>query len=107
MKYSVLLLETAENDLYEIHYHLEMHDSAERADTLLDGIEQVIAGLTEMPERGHFPPELERIGMREYREVHFKPYRIVYAIAGTEVRIHCVLDGRRDMVTLLQHRLLR
>ncbi len=31
-----------------------------------------------MSERGHFPPELEGLGLADIRETHFKPYRIVY-----------------------------
>jgi len=50
---------------------------------------------------------LDKMGIREFREIHFKPYRIVYSIHENEVFVHCVLDGRRDMQTLLQQRLLR
>lgn len=53
------------------------------------------------------PPELDRIGVTTYREVHFQPYRIIYEFSGPEVFIHGVLDGRRDMQSLLQRRLLR
>ena len=60
-----------------------------------------------MPERGHIPPELERIGVFGFREIHFKPYRIVYEIERKGVFIHCVLDGRRDLQELLESRLLR
>ena len=107
MKFVVTLAETAEFDLYDIHTYMELHDSAERANSLLDGISQAILSLAQMPERGHSPPELEKIGAREFRVIHFKPYRIVYSIQGHEVIVHCVLDGRRDMQTLLQQRLLR
>jgi toxin ParE1/3/4 len=103
----VTIVEAAELDLYEIHLYVDSSDSPERADALLDGLERSIASLAENPERGHFPPELERIGIREYREIHFKPYRIVYAIHDATVIIHCILDGRRDMQSLLKHRLLR
>ena len=74
---------------------------------LVDGVEQAIASLTEMPQRGHIPPELDKTGNREFREIHFKPFQIIYSIRENEVIIHCVLDGRRDMQTLLQQRLLR
>lgn len=107
MKYRVMLVNAAELDLDEIHHYVESHDSPERADELLDGMERTILALAKIPERGHFPPELERIGVREYREVHFKPYRILYAIVGDAVIVHSVLDGRRDMQTLLMQRLLR
>jgi len=107
MNYAVQLLEAAEWDLLDIHSYFEQSDSPESADRLLDGIELVISELETMPERGHFPPELERIGIRNYREIHFKPYRIIYAIEGDAVLVYGVLDGRRDMQTLLQHRMLR
>lgn len=107
MKYNVLLLETAELDLLDIHQYLEKNDSPESADKLLDGLERFIATLDTMPERGHYPPELERIGIRHYREIHFKPYRIIYAVDGDTVIVYAVLDGRRDMQTLLQQRILR
>jgi toxin ParE1/3/4 len=50
---------------------------------------------------------LERLGVLEYREVFFKPYRIIYEVAGASVFVHCVLDGRRDLRDILQQRLLR
>ena len=107
MKRRITLVETAERDLFEILLYVESNDSPERADALLDGLERAVATLAEMPERGHVPPELERIGIREYREIHYKPYRILYAIDGDAVIVHCILDGRRDMQSLLEHRLLR
>ncbi len=107
MTYRVLLVEMAAGDLYDIHRYIEGNDSPEQADKLLSQLEQVVVSLADMPERGHFPPELERIGIREYREVHCKPYRIVYAIMGDQVIVHTVLDGRRDIQTLLQQRVLR
>jgi toxin ParE1/3/4 len=107
MKHQVVLLHAAEVDLAEIHLYVELNDSAARADTLLDGLEKAILALAEMPQRGHSPPELERIGIDEYREIHFKPYRVIYAIHGDRVIVHCILDGRRDMQAILQQRLLR
>ena len=40
-----------------------------------------------MPDRGHLPLELERIGILEFREVFYKPYRIIYQIIGNNVPI--------------------
>lgn len=107
MKFRIVVIAAAKFDLREIFRYVELNDSFERADMLVDGVERAIAALTEMPQRGHYPPELDRIGNRDFREIHFKPYRIIYSIQENEVIIHCVLDGRRDMQTLLQQRLLR
>lgn len=107
MKYSVHLVEDAERDLFEIYRYVAVNDSREKADRLLDNLERTILKLETMPERGHVPPELERIGLSEYREIFFKPYRIIYKVAATKVIVFCVLDGRRDLQDLLQERLLR
>lgn len=107
MKYRVILTLAAKSDLRELFRYVEQHDSAEHADALVSGIEQAITALKTLPERGHCPPELQRLGNRDYHEIHFKPYRIIYAIRTGEVIVNGVLDGRRDIQTLLQQRLLR
>jgi len=45
--------------------------------------------------------------MSEFREAHYKPYRVIYRIVDTQVIVYCVVDGRRDMQSFLQRRLLR
>ena len=62
--------------------------------------------LSESPERGAYPKELVLLGIREYREVFFKPYRIIYRILDKNVYVLLIVDGRRDMQLLLQRRLL-
>ncbi|MBD3242441.1 MAG: type II toxin-antitoxin system RelE/ParE family toxin [Chitinivibrionales bacterium] len=61
----------------------------------------------EMPECGHIPPERERLAVREYREIHCKPYRTIHLIAGNRIFVPYVLDGRRELRELLERRLLR
>ena len=58
------------------------------------------------PERGAYPKELVLLGIREYREVFFKPYRIIYRILDKNVYVLLIVDGRRDLQLLLQRRLL-
>jgi toxin ParE1/3/4 len=72
-----------------------------------DASTQPCVRLKKFPERGHRPPELERIGVYQYRKVHFKPYRILYEISESRVIIHCVLDGRRSLQEMLERRLFR
>lgn len=107
MKFTVYLVEDAEKDLVDLYRYVAQNDSAEKADRLLDNLEQTILKLETMPGRGHFPPELERIGVREYREIFYKPYRIIYQVKKSEVFVHCVLEGRRDLQDILQSRVLR
>ena len=106
-RFEVFLLENAQKDIDEIYRSVKRHDSAERAEGLSQNIEQVILSLHISPLREHYPPELERLDVLEYREVFFKPYRIIYEVVSASVFIHCVLDGRRDLRDILQQRLLR
>lgn len=107
MKYKVYLVIDAESDLWDIYYYVARHDSVENAGRLLGNLERTIAKLETMPLRGHFPPELKRVSVLEFREIFFKPYRIIYQTIESSVYVHCVLDGRRDLQDLLQERLLR
>jgi len=47
------------------------------------------------------------LGIAEFREVHYKPYRVIDRIFSARVVVYCVLDGTRDMQSLLQRRLTR
>ena len=107
MKYSVRIIADAEEDLFSIYRYVAFHDSSDKAEALLSKLEDVCLSLGEFPHRGHVPCELERVGIKTYREVHFKPYRIIYQVVKKDVFIHCVLDGRRDLMDLLRERLLR
>ena len=80
------------------------HDSPTRADYVLDQIESAFQSLSEHPQRGSYPGELLDIGSREYREVFFKPYRIIYRVIEETVYVLVIADGRRDMQLLLQRR---
>ena len=106
-RFEVFLLAEAEKDLDEIYRYVKHHDSPEKAERLFQNLEQAMLSLETSPLRGHYPPELERLGVLEYREVFFKPYRVIFEVAGGAVFIHCVLDGRRDLRDILQLRLLR
>jgi toxin ParE1/3/4 len=94
-------------DLFDICRFIATHDSVERADHVLNELETLRLNLAESPSRGHAPSELDRIGVTNYREIHFKPYRVIYEVTGVNIFVHCILDGRRDMPTLLERRLLR
>ena len=107
MPVEVLLTEDAARDLEEICDYIDRHDSPARAEYVLERIESTFQGLSEHPRRGNHPRELLDIGIRDYREVFFKPYRIIYRVTEDTVHVLVVADGRRDMQTLLQRRLLQ
>ena len=106
MAFAVLLTNDAARDLDEIYNYIALHDSPRKADYVLERIEKVFSSLSEFPERGTYPKELLALGIREYREIFFKPYRIVYRVMENIVYVLLIVDGRRDMQFLLQRRLL-
>ena len=106
MASEVLLTADAEKDLEELYEYLARHDSPAKADHVLEKIADTFSGLPNLSHRGAYPKELLALGIREYREVFFKPYRIVYRVIGETVYVLLIADGRRDMQTLLQRRLL-
>jgi toxin ParE1/3/4 len=73
---------------------------------VLAKIEKTFNSLSESQERGAYPKELLALGIRDYREIFFKPYRVIYRVMGDIVYVFLIVDGRRDMQALLQRRLL-
>ncbi len=106
MPFAVLLTRDSERDLNELYDYIAVHDSPRKADCVLERIEKTLSMLSEFPERGIYPEELLKLGIREYREIFFKPYRIIYRVMDKKVYVLLIADGRRDMQTLLQRRLL-
>ena len=107
MSFQIFLTEDAACDLEDLYDYIEWHDVPGRADYVLDQIEKALSNLSENPERGAYPKELLAIGLREYREIFFKPYRIIFRVVDENVYVMVIADGRRDMQTLLQRRLLQ
>jgi len=107
MTFRIFLTDDASRDLEELYDYVASHDAPEKADYLPEQIEKAFSTLPDNPERGAYPKELLAIGLREYREIFFKPYRIIYRVMAETVHVMVIADGRRDMQTLLQRRFLQ
>jgi toxin ParE1/3/4 len=106
MRFEVVLTQDAERDLDDLHSYIATHDSLENADRVLDRLLEVAESLATNPERGSVPKELRSLGMKDYRQSFFKPYRVIYRILDRQVVVYLIADGRRDMQSLLARRLL-
>jgi len=106
MAYRVPLTADAERDLELIAEHIAEHDLPEKALYVLERIQSVIDELADSPQRGSIPQELLNVGVRDYREVFFKPFRIIYRATESDVYVYVIADGRRNLQTLLSRRLL-
>ncbi len=106
MSYVVRWSADAEHDLEAIADYIAEHDSLARAHYVIDKILDAAGSLTTLPDKGNYPKELEAFGNREFRQLFFKPYRLIYQVAGKHVTVMLVADGWRDMLALLAKRLL-
>ena len=107
MSYQVFLTDDAARDLEDLHSYIASNDTPDKADYVLNKIADVFSSLSENPKRGAFPKELLTLGLREYREIYFKPYRVIYRVDALKVYVMVIADGRRDMQTILQRRLFQ
>lgn len=105
-RHAVLLTRGAENDLEGLHRHLAEFGDTASADRLLDQLMSIVQSLEQSPERGSYPKELLALGIKAYRQVLFKPWRLIYRVEGGAVYVVLVVDGRRDLQSVLAERLL-
>ena len=104
--FEVRLTAGAEQDLESLHDYIAEFDCLANADRVLDQLTDVVQSLSRFPERGSYPRELVSLGIKEYRQTSFKPYRVIYRVLGNQVVIYLIVDGRRDMQAVLARRLL-
>ena len=105
-RYQVAWTEGAVRDLEEITTWIAQ-DSPPAARRLLQRLRERAATLTSTPLRGRVVPELSKHGVRGFRELVVRPYRLMYRVEGKRVYVLCVLDARRDLEDVLLERLVR
>ena len=105
-RFEIVLTADAERDLEELFDYIARHDSPAAAAHVLDRLEKTTQSLRSFPNRGTYPAELLDLGIREYRQTFFKPYRVDYRVIGEQVVIYLIADGRRNLQSLLARRLL-
>ena len=105
-RHIVLLTRGAENDLEALQRYLAEFDSPASADRMLDRLMTVVHSLELAPDRGSHPKELLALGIKAYRQVLFKPWRLIYRAEGVAVYVVLIVDGRRDLQSVLAERLL-
>ncbi len=105
-RFRVQWAEAAVCDLEELVAFIAL-DSELDAERGLRRIEGRAASLESSPGRGRVVPELARFGMRTWRELVVRPYRLVYRIEGDTVTVLAIFDARRDLEDVLLDRLLR
>jgi toxin ParE1/3/4 len=78
------------------------------AKRLLKNFKTKARSLENSPERGRVVAELAEFGIRAWRELLIRPYRLIYRVRDKNtVLVAAFLDGRRDLRDVLLERLTR
>ena len=102
----VLWTETAQADLEHVVSFIAEDDIAS-ALAVAERVQRRYETQGQHPERGRVVPELRAMGTPTHRELIEGPWRIVYRYDERGVSVVSVLDGRRDLSSLLLERLVR
>jgi toxin ParE1/3/4 len=106
MNRPVILSELALFDLLSINDYFLIEVDDKTAAKVINRLEAAVNSLAEFTARGSIPKELLALGITQYRQIIVKPYRIIYEQLPEVVIVHAILDGRRDIETLLSQRLV-
>lgn len=104
--FEVRIAKGAESDLEALYNYIAVNRSNAEADALLNGVLEKIVTLEEFPLRGPVCPELDRLGIADFRQIYHGPYRLIYRVNDKIVYIMVIADSRRDIKALLERRLL-
>lgn len=107
MSIKVVILESAEYDLKELRSYIVKNFSLTTWQNTYDKIKEVIRNLKTFPYTGSIPEEIEKLNLIQYRQVISGMNRIIYEVRQDTLYIHIIVDGRRDLTSLLTRRLLR
>lgn len=105
-RHRVVWARAASEDLADLVAYIAA-DSPINARRLLQRLKEKSSALDVAPERGRIVPELGKFGIRAFREIIVRPYRLVYRLAEGRVYVVAVFDGRRDLEDILLERLVR
>jgi toxin ParE1/3/4 len=104
--FAVVVTDAAARDLADIAAYFKKHASVAVARKIVGELRQLAGSLRHFPARRSVPPELDSLGVRTFRQLVHKNFRIIYHVGAAQVEILLIADGRRDMASLLQSRLL-
>ena len=96
----------AQGDLADIHRWIADDRGIDAAESFLDDIIERIETLERHPLRGPGPREIAGLGMDMFRQSSLGRYRLIYRVDQAQVTILMIADGRRDLRSLLEARLL-
>lgn len=110
MSYTVLILDDAEHDLWNIHSYIQYQFSESLADEIYREIRDGILLLEENPNLGTIIPQLAALGINNYRHMLvLKKNWVIYELDETHelIYVYLVCNDRQDYETVLRRRVLQ
>jgi len=104
-KYTVFWTQIATSDLESIVAFIA-EGNKDAALQVLSEIKKGAFELYNFPNRGRSLPELRKFGIKIYREIIVKVWRVIYRVQDNNVYILAVFDSRRNIEDILLNRLL-
>ncbi len=108
MKYQIQLTTDAKADIQDLKEYVLQVWSKDAWQAEAAELKQLIASIGMLPWSGSIPTDLAKLGITEYRQRLSKQNRLIYFIDEPNllVTIFIVCSQRRDLIALLQRRLL-
>lgn len=97
VRFEVLLIKGVEWDLEVIYDYIFEFDCVVNVDYVFDQLMYVVESLLSFFECGSFLKELVSFGIKEYCQMFFKFYCVIYCVVGQQVLIYVIVDGCCDM----------
>jgi toxin ParE1/3/4 len=105
--FELLITRDAERDLDRIYDGVFKSEGKQRANSQIGAIFESLTMQCLTLELGGVPPELRALGVLEFREHYFEPYRMFYRQTEHQMILHLISNARCDMEYMLARRLLR
>ena len=106
-EYQVELTAGAEIDLEELVLSALERAGEKHAQAVLKELEDAIESLALHPLRRAVPPQLQALGILEFRQMLVETYRLLFRVQDRRVLIVLIAHQKRDFRSLLERRLLR
>ncbi len=104
--YTVIWTNNTQYDLELIIEYIKI-ESLLTAKEIFFAIKNECDQLYYMPTRKRVVPELQQIGLTQYRELLFKRWRIIFKIKESDILVLAVLDSSRNLEDILFQRLMK
>ena len=106
MSFAVEFTIGARQDLLKIYRYIKNEGRPEAARQLYNQLSKACASLSQNPERGLVPAELNALANLPCRQIIIQNYRIIYQIIGKVVIIHGIIDGHRNIRETMRQRIM-